>query len=80
MAKIPVIVLALFTVLGAGIGWYLGTKRVNRRSVFGDDHVGSPNHRRIMRRRHLMRLVSTFLYGLAGILAGFIFLVVTRRR
>jgi hypothetical protein len=53
---------------------------VRRRSIFGDDYVGSPNHRRIMARRQLMRLLSTFLYGLGGILVGFAFLVVTRRR
>jgi hypothetical protein len=76
----PIIVLLLFSAAGAGIGWYLGTKRVNRRSVFGDDHVGSPNHRRIMARRQLMRLFSTFLYGLGGALVGLAFLVVTKRR
>jgi hypothetical protein len=65
---------------GAAFGWYLGTKRVRRRAIFGDDHAGSPNHRRIMARRQLMRLLSTFLYGLGGILVGFAFLVVTRRR
>jgi hypothetical protein len=58
----------------------LGTKRVRRRSIFGDDYVGSPNHRRIMARRQLMRLLSTFLYGLGGVLVGFAFLVITRRR
>ena len=74
------LVLLLFTSFGAGFGWYLGTKRVRRRSIFGDDHEGSSNHRRIMARRQLMRLLSTFLYGLGGILAGFVFLVLTRRR
>jgi hypothetical protein len=49
---------------------------VRRRSIFGNDYVGSSNHRRIMARR----LLSTFLYGLGGILIGFAFLVVTRRR
>jgi hypothetical protein len=33
-----------------------------------------------MARRQLMRLLSTFLYGLGGILVGFAFLVVTSRR
>ena len=80
VSKIPIIVLLLFTAAGAAMGWYLGTKRVKRRSVFGDDHVGSPNHRRIMARRQLMRLLSAFLYGLGGILVGFAFLVITKRR
>ena len=74
------LVLLLFMSFGAAFGWYLGTKRVRRRSVFGDDYVGSPNHRSIVARRQLMRLVSTLLYGLGGILVGFAFLVVTRRR
>jgi hypothetical protein len=73
-------VLFIFLSFGAALGWYLGTKRVRCRSIFGDDCVGSPNHRRIMARRQLMRLLSTFLYGLGGILVGFAFLVVTRRR
>jgi hypothetical protein len=80
MTPAQALVLLMFMSFGAAFGWYLGTKRVRRRSIFGDDHVGSPNHRRIMRRRHLMRLLSTFLYGVGGVLAGFLFLVVTRRR
>ncbi len=74
------LVLLIFMSFGAAFGWYLGSKRVRRRSIFGDDFAGSPNHRRIMARRQLMRLLSTFLYGLGGILVGFAFLVVTRRR
>jgi hypothetical protein len=77
---VPGLVLVLFMSFGAALGWYLGTKRVRRRSVFGDDYEGSPNHRRIVARRQFMRLVSTFLYGLGGVAAGFVFLVVTRRR
>jgi ABC-type enterochelin transport system permease subunit len=77
--KVPVIALVSFTLGGAAVGWYLGTRRVNRRSVFGDDHIGSQTHRRIMRRRHLMRLVSLVLYGIAGAIAGLAFLMVTRR-
>ena len=80
MTLVQGLVLLIFTLFGAGFGWYLGTKRVRRRSIFGDDHVGSPNHRRIMARRQLLRLLSTFLYGLGGNLVGFAFLVVTRRR
>jgi hypothetical protein len=79
VSKIPIIVLLLFTAVGLVIGWFVGTKRVNRRSVFGDDYAGSPNHRRIMARRHFVRLISTFLYGLGGALVGFAFLLVTRR-
>ena len=74
------LVLLIFMSFGAAFGFYLGTKRVRRRSVFGEDYAGSSNHRRIMARRQLMRLLSTFLYGLGGILVGFAFLVVTRRR
>ena len=74
------LVLLLFMSFGAALGWYLGTKRVRRRSLFGDDYSGSANHRRIMARRQMMRLLSTSLYGLGGIIAGFVFLVVTRRR
>ena len=74
------LVLLIFMSFGAAFGWYLGTKRVRRRSVFGDDYAGSTNHRRNMARRQAMRLLSMFLYGLGGILAGFAFLVVTRRR
>jgi hypothetical protein len=74
------LVLLIFMSFGAAFGWYLGTKRVRRRSVFGDDYVVSPNHRRIMARRQMMRLLRALLYGLGGILAGFAFLVVTRRR
>ena len=80
MTLVQGLVLLIFMSFGAAFGWYLGTKRVRRRSVFGDDFVGSPNHRRILARRQLMRLLSTFLYGLGGILAGFVFLAVTRRR
>ncbi|MBI2734968.1 MAG: hypothetical protein HYX38_00210 [Rhodospirillales bacterium] len=80
MTLVQGLVLLIFMSFGAAFGFYLGTRRVRRRSVFGDDHVGSPNHRRIMARRQLMRLLSTFLYGLGGILAGFAFLVVTQRR
>jgi hypothetical protein len=74
------LVLLLFAGSGAAVGWYLGTKRVRRRSVFGDDYEGSPNHRRIIARRQTMRLLSVLLYGLGGMLVGFAFLVVTRRR
>jgi len=74
------LVLLMFMSFGAALGWYLGTKRVRRRSVFGDDYAGSPNHRRIVARRQLMRLVSTLLYSLGGLIVGFAFLVVTRRR
>ena len=74
------LVLLLFMVFGAAIGWYLGTKRVRRRSIFGDDFERSPNHRRIIARRQLMRLLSTALYGTGGVLVGFAFLLVTRRR
>ena len=74
------LVLLLFMSFGVAIGWYLGSKRVRRRAVFGDDYEGSPNHRRILARRQAMRLLSTVLYGLGGILVGFAFLVVTRRR
>ena len=74
------LVLLLFMSFGAALGWYLGTKRVRRRSVFGDDYVGSPNHRRIVVRRQFMRVVSTLLYSLGGVLVGFAFLVVTGRR
>ena len=74
------LVLVIFVTFGAAIGWYLGTKRVRRRSVFGDDYEGSPNHRRIIARRQMMRLLSTLLYGIGGIVVGFAFLVVTRRR
>ena len=80
MTLVQGLVLLIFMSFGAALGWYLGTKRVRRRAIFGDDYVGSPNHRRIMARRQLMRLLSTFLYGLGGILVGFAFLVVTRRR
>lgn len=72
--------LLLFTLFGAAIGFYLGTKRVRRRSVFGEDHIGSPTHRRIMARRQLMRVVSTVIYGMAGLLVGFAFLMITTRR
>jgi hypothetical protein len=74
------LVLLIFMTFGAAIGWYLGTKRVRRRSIFGDDYEGSPNHRRIIARRQLMRLLSALLYGIGGVLVGFAFLVVTRRR
>jgi hypothetical protein len=74
------LVLLLFASAGTGVGWYLGTKRVRRRSIFGDDHEGSSNHRRIIARRQMMRLLSTALYGLGGVMVGFAFLVVTGRR
>jgi hypothetical protein len=73
------LVLIIFVTFGAAIGWYLGTKRVRRRSIFGDDYEGSPNHRRIIARRQMMRLLSTLLYGIGGVLLGFAFLMVTRR-
>ena len=76
-------VLLLFMSFGAALGWYLGTKRVRRRSLFGDDYAGSSNHRQSLSfpaRRQVMRLLSAFLYGMGGVLAGFVFLVVTRRR
>lgn len=74
------LVLLLFMSFGLALGWYLGTKRVRRRSIFGDDYEGSPNHRRIMARRQMMRLLSTLLYGIGGVVVGFLFLIVTRRR
>lgn len=74
------LVLLLFMSFGLALGWYLGTKRVRRRSIFGDDYEGSPNHRRIMARRQMMRLLSTLLYGTGGVVVGFLFLIVTRRR
>lgn len=74
------LVLLLFMSFGLAVGWYLGTKRVRRRSIFGDDYEGSPNHRRIMARRHVMRVLSTLLYGIGGIVVGFLFLIATRRR
>ena len=77
--QIQSLIILIFILFGASVGWYIGTKRVRRRSVFGDDHEGSPNHRRIMARRQLMRLVNTFLYGVAGVVAGFVFVMVTRR-
>jgi hypothetical protein len=63
------LVLLLFMSFGLALGWYLGTKRVRRRSIFGDDYEGSPNHR-----------LSTLLYGIGGVVVGFLFLIVTRRR
>ena len=80
MTLVQGLVLLLFMTTGAAVGWYLGTKRVRRRSIFGDDYEGSPNHRSIIARRQMMRLLSTALYGLGGIMVGFAFLVVTRRR
>ena len=80
MTLVQGLVLLIFMSFGAAFGFYLGTKRVRRRSVFGEDYAGSSNHRRIMARRQLMRMLSTFLYGVGGILVGFAFLVVTRRR
>ena len=80
MTLVQGLVLVIFVTFGAAIGWYLGTKRVRRRSIFGDDYEGSPNHRRIVARRQMMRLLSTVLYGIGGVLVGFAFLVVTRRR
>ena len=74
------LVLLIFVTFGAAIGWYVGTKRVRRRSIFGDDYEGSPNHRRIIARRQMMRLMSILLYSIGGFLVGFAFLVVTRRR
>ena len=79
-SQIQILVVLIFTVFGAAVGWYLGTKQVRRRSVFGDDYEGSRNHRRIMARRQLMRLLSTFLYALGGVLVGLVFLMLTRRR
>jgi len=73
-------IVLIFAVTGSGVGWYFGTKRVRRRSVFGNDYVGSPNQRRIIARRQFMRLVWTFLYGLAGAVVGAAFVLVTRRR
>ena len=80
MTLVQGLVLVIFVTFGAAVGWYLGTKRVRRRSVFGDDYEGSSNHRRIIARRQMMRLLSTVLYGIGGVLAGFAFLVMTRRR
>jgi hypothetical protein len=77
---VQVLVLLVFAIFGVTIGWYLGTKRVRRRSIFGDDYAGSPNHRRILARRQMMRALSTILYGLGGVIVGFAFLIVTRRR
>ena len=74
------LILLLFVSFGVALSWYLGTKRMRRRSRFGSYHEGRPRHRHILARRQLMRLLSTFLYGLGGILVGFAFLVVTRRR
>ena len=79
MTLVQGLVLLIFMSFGAAFGWYSGTKRVRRRSVFGDDFVGSPNHRRIVTRRQLRRLLSTFVYGVGGLVIGFSFLVVTRR-
>ena len=80
MTLVQGLVLVIFVTFGAAVGWYLGTKRVRRRSIFGDDYEGSPNHRRIIARRQMMRLLSSLLYGIGGVLAGFAFLVLTRRR
>ena len=79
-SEIQILVVLIFTVFGAAVGWHLGTKQVRRRSVFGDDYEGSPNHRRIMARRQLMRLLSTFLYALGGVVVGLVFQMLTRRR
>lgn len=78
--QIQSLIMLIFAGFGASVGWYLGTQRVRRRSILGNDYEGSPNHRRIMARRQLMRLLSTLLYGLGGAVVGFVFLMVTRRR
>jgi hypothetical protein len=78
--QIQSLIVLIFTIFGASLGWYLGSKRVRRRSIFGNDYVGSPSHRRIMARRQLIRLLTTFLYGLGGTIVGVVFLMATRRR
>ena len=77
MPSLTGVVVLMAALCGGGWGWYLGTKRLYRRSVFKDDSEarGTRGWRRRLRQRYLM----TVLYALLSALLVFALMSLTRR-
>ena len=78
MSASNAMVVVMIAVLGAFWGWRIGTKRIYRRSVFGDDNEGT-GHRR-WRRRVMQRYWTTALYAAMTAAPAALLILMTARR
>ncbi|CAN5715326.1 hypothetical protein BH11PSE3_BH11PSE3_18790 [soil metagenome] len=78
MTAVNAAVVVVVALLGALWGWRVGTKRIYRRSVFGDDNEGRGHNR--WRRRVLQRYWTTALYAaLTGAPVALLILMMSKR-
>lgn len=79
-----IVTLIAFGAIGAVIGWRRGTRLIYRRSLSEPNLAPGKSKRdydrRLVRRRKIGRIVSTFLYCVIGIGVGFVFMAATVRR
>ena len=80
MRELPFIVLFVLGIVGAWVGWRVGTKAIYRRSddpldeAMFDPRVATPRQLRLKRRRVLLAVLVAWV-AIAGGVAGMIYLV-----